>query len=85
MLSLLNWKAVICSSNIELRDYPELKSRGSARRDLVEANWSSIRAVAEELLGKRKLSAVDVKAIILALREGAGFQLTYKRRAERAA
>jgi hypothetical protein len=31
LLSLLNWKAAICSSNIELRDYPELKSRGSAR------------------------------------------------------
>jgi hypothetical protein len=30
LLSLLNWKAAICSSNIELRNYPELKSRGSA-------------------------------------------------------
>ena len=31
----------------------------------MEADWSSIRAVAEGLLGKRKLSAVDLKAIIL--------------------
>jgi hypothetical protein len=34
-------------------------------RDLVEANWSSIKAIAEELFRKRTLKAAAVKAIVL--------------------
>ena len=34
-------------------------------RDIVEATWSSIQAVAEELLRKKTLNAADVKAIAL--------------------
>jgi hypothetical protein len=34
-------------------------------RDLVEANWSSIKAVAEKLLRKQALDAAAVKAIVL--------------------
>jgi ATP-dependent Zn protease len=34
-------------------------------RDLVEANWSSIQAVAEELLRRKTLNAADLKAIVL--------------------
>jgi hypothetical protein len=34
-------------------------------RDIVEATWSSIQAVAEELLRKKTLNAADVKVIVL--------------------
>jgi hypothetical protein len=40
-------------------------ARIEVARDLVEANWSSIKAVAEELLRKRTLKAAALKAIVL--------------------
>jgi vacuolar-type H+-ATPase subunit H len=34
-------------------------------RDIVEATWSSIQALAEELLRKKTLNVADVKTIVL--------------------
>jgi hypothetical protein len=48
-------------------------------RDLVEANWSSIKAVAEELLRKQALDAAAVKAIVLRCDRDMD-SLTYERR-----
>ena len=46
-------------------DREKVQASRLGARDLVEANWSSIQAVADELLRMKKLNAADVEAIVL--------------------